>query len=731
MRLFKKIIPITLCFVSLVAQAQISHGGLPLPENLDAGPCLRRGGSQTVHMPAFDVEQLRREDSLPGNNIGGLRFAYAFDVDFTPENSGTVYHLKDGRDVWRLHIVSEGAYSLNLIFDEYHLDESSQLFIYTPDRNTILGSFTAENNSGCGVLATAPVPGDEVVVELIAPKDSENRLKIGNVNHDYRGLKSLPVAGSSRECQVDASCAGLHEQQARSSVAIIVAGTEYCSGTMVNNTSNDGAPLMVSSAHCLYEELGVVDESLAQRCVFFFNYERPHCHAEINGTLEMSVSGADVVFCNASSDALVLTLRKSPPIDYRVYYAGWNATRSVETGAYSFHHPGSDMRKISVEEDTPYLSTFEMNDIFDENVHWMVDRWEVGIMEGGSSGAGLFDLEDRLLGGLSGGDTKESCYNPGYDAFWAISEVWGRGLDKCLDPKGSGSVVYDGCEAHVIPCTRVTNWNEGETIHEVSEYEQYAAGHNNKGIVEYAEKFHVEENSSALYGVYIAPWIGVYSEEDTVLLRVYRGDSTPEDVLCEEIISLTNTSIVRRSSTFKEVTVEDWAKRDCYYRLKQPLVVDSSFFVGVRLVKSPNNKFALCHTEEKLDGKNTAFFKDLSGWHSFEDAHPYYKHPTSLFIEPVVQVGGAKYIGLEDHLSGDLGSIVTPNPVEDVLSVRFPSSRNVLYYELVDLNGRVVRKVTVGRSEDELSFHMDVPSGVYLLRVVCDSSAETLRVIKR
>ena len=81
-------------------------------------------------MPAFDVEELRREDSLAGNNIGGIRFAYAFDVDYTPENSGARYHLKDGRDVWRLHIVSEGAYSLNLIFDEYQLDDSSQLFIY-------------------------------------------------------------------------------------------------------------------------------------------------------------------------------------------------------------------------------------------------------------------------------------------------------------------------------------------------------------------------------------------------------------------------------------------------------------------------------------------------------------------------------------------------------------------------------------------------------------------------
>ncbi len=730
MRLFKKIIYIALCSVSLVAQAQISHGGLPLPKDLDAGPCLR-SGSEIVRMPAFDVEELRREDSLAGNNVGGIRFAYAFDVDYTPENSGARYHLKDGRDVWRLHIVSEGAYSLNLIFDEYQLDDSSQLFIYTPDRSAILGSFTAENNSDCGVLATAPVPGDEVVVELITPRNSGSRLRVGNVNHDYRGLKYFPTAGSSQDCQVDASCRGIHEQQSRSSVVIIVAGTEYCSGTMLNNTSNDGVPLLVTAAHCLYKEMGQVDESRAQRSVFFFNFERPHCHEEITGSLEMSISGADVAFSSTSSDALVMKLRRCLPIDYRVYFAGWNATRELGAGAYSFHHPNSDMRKISEEEDSPYLGTFLVDDIFDSNIHWIVDQWESGIMEGGSSGAALFDAKDLVVGALSGGDTKESCYRPGYDAFWAFSETWERGLKDCLDPTGTGRNVCEGKETHLFPCTRVTNWNDGESIHRVSSYEQFAAGHNNKGIVEYAEEFHLPEKSSVLYGVYLAPWQGVYSDRDTVLLRVYRGDSLPGEVLCQEAIAISNTAVARRSGVFEEREVSLWSMRDCYYRLKQPLRVDSSFFVGLKLVSSPTNKFALCHTEEKLDGKNTAYFKDASGWHTFDSAHPYYKQPTSLYIEPVLQVGGSSAIAVDDHLADGPASIAVPNPVEDVVTVRFPSSRTVLCYELVDMAGRLARKVHVEKSAEELSFRMDVPSGIYFLRMVFESSTETLRLVKK
>lgn len=730
MRLFKKIITIAVGFMSWVAQAQISHGGMPLPETIDAGPCLRKG-SEVVRMPAFDVEEMRREDSLEGNKIGGLRFAYAFTVDYTPSNSGVHYRLKDGRDVWRLRIISEGAYSLNLIFDDYQLDEASQLFIYTPDRSTIRGSFTSENNSSHGVLATAPVPGDEVVVELITPKESTSRLRLGSVNHDYRGLKYLPTTGTSQECQMDASCMGIHEQQARSSVTIIVAGTEYCSGNMVNSTADDDAPLLVTAAHCLYKEVGEIDESMAQKSVFFFNFERPHCRTDISGSLELSVSGADVVFSNVSTDVMVMRLRRVPPIDYRVYFAGWNATRNLGTGAYSFHHPSSDVRKISIEEDTPYLSTFKVDDLFDPNIHWMVDRWETGIMEGGSSGAGLFDAEDRIVGVLSGGDTKESCYRTGYDAFGAFSETWDRGLKNHLDPANSGQTIYDGRESCQIPCTRVTNWHDGETIHYVSDYEQFAAGHNNKGIVEYAERFRLDEKTSVLYGVYITPWQGTYSEKDTVMLRIYRGDSLPDYLLSQEVISMANPIITRRSSSFEESQVKQWTMRDCYYRLKQPLVVDSTFFVGLKLVASPTSKFALCHTEEKLDGQNTAYFKDTSGWHSFDDAHPYYKEPTSLLIEPVVQVGGNAIISVTDYSAEEPASIVLPNPVEEMVTVRFPFARRVLYYEWIDMEGRVVNKVNVDKTGDELSRRMDFPSGIYFLRLVYDSATETLRVVKK
>ena len=55
----------------------------------------------------------------------------------------------------------------------------------------------------------------------------------------------------------------------------------------------------------------------------------------------------------------------------------------------------------------------------------------------------------------------------------------------------------------------------------------------------------------------------------------------------------------------------------------------------------------------------------------------------------------------------------------------------VLYYELIDMEGRVVRKKNVGKSAEGLSLRMDLHSGVYLLRLIYESSTETLRIVKK
>ena len=114
---------IGICFLTIYpGQAQISHGGQPLPLTVTKSAT----EDWFVELPPFDLEEQLRIDSLEATDFrNGYRFAYKFMTDYTPENSGTRFTLSDGTRVWRLGIRSQGALSLNLLFNSYHVPEGA------------------------------------------------------------------------------------------------------------------------------------------------------------------------------------------------------------------------------------------------------------------------------------------------------------------------------------------------------------------------------------------------------------------------------------------------------------------------------------------------------------------------------------------------------------------------------------------------------------------------------
>lgn len=723
-----------LALCAVASRAQISHGGYPMADHLEGATTLRSSSSEVVRMPAIDSSAINSTE-VAAERSGSTRcrsgrFAYAFPVDYTPENAGSTYRLADGRQVWRLHIISEGAYSLNLIFDQYELDALSQLFLYAPDRSVVLGAFTAENNSSKAILATAPIEGDEVVVELITPPHSTTKLRLGSVNHDYRGLRKLPTAGNAKYCEVDGCQVDGHELEMRSSVLYIIDGTDYCSGNVVNNTKNDGTPYVITSAHCLFDRRDNFIEEKAARSVFFFNFNKPHCFDKVKGTTEMSVAGAEVAFSLVSSDALLLRLSDRPPLDYEVYYAGWNATSQFTPPFYCLHHPNSDMLKISVEEDQVYLGSFDYDNLFLPNKHWVVDNWESGIMEAGSSGSALFDSKGRIIGSLSGGATTESCESPGYDTYWAMSVAWTEGLSEILAPGDGTQRACAGMEANVNPCRRVTNWSEADTIHEMIAYEEYAAGHNKSGLTEYAERFRTGSPQSVLYGIHFIPYQGTNSSNFPLSLRVYRGDETPGEMILEEPLYLTATEYNRTALQMEEKSLTSWAKKENYYRLSHPILVDSTFFVAVKLDDGGQSDFALCHTEELAGRRNTAYFKEGDQWKPFEGNHPYYPYATSLMMEAEMQVD-CSVISVARNEAEEETSVLLTNPVTDRAAVRLSSASKYLACELYDIRGERMAMVDVTADSDRLEFDVKAAPGLYVLRLLYDTHVESIKLVKR
>ncbi len=447
-KLFTSILMIGLSIFFQSLNAQISQGGLP-PSFKQAD----KSALSTIEymkMPYVDVEALRAEDVY--NDLikdQPWRFGKDLYVDYNPGNSGTWDALEDGGRIWRLGITSKGALSINLTFDKYRLPDGAKLFIYTPDRSQVIGAFTSYNNQDDGYFATTLVEGESVIIEYHEPRevDFPGELNLWRVVHGYRGFdKFLKAFGASGYCNVNAACpqGDPYRKQIRS-VALLILGEYACSGALINNTNNDGTPLLLTAAHC-YKP----GETSATTAVFRFNWQSPTCSNPSTSPSYNSMSGAVERARFTTSDFWLMELNQTPPEEYNVYYSGWNRTTalSIPGTVFCIHHPLADIKKISwstlgVNATGYYGTTGPQTD------HWRVASWSDGTTtEKGSSGSPLYDPNGRIIGQLHGGDA--ACDNTLPDWYGNLGYSWTGGgtnssrLSNWLDPSGTGVTTLDG-----------------------------------------------------------------------------------------------------------------------------------------------------------------------------------------------------------------------------------------------------------------------------------------------
>ena len=308
---------IALTMVASTAHSQISAGGEPVSFSKSA-----RAFVQTVTMPEVNVAAYLAEDQRDGKDVP-YRFGAPIDVQYDLNNSGTWETLADGSKIWRLHIVSEGAYSLNLLFDEFWLPEGGQLFLYNADRSWVIGAFTSANNKEHREFSTAPTKGDEVTLEYFqpAPVAETAVIKISRVVHAYQnlfdigGVNEIFNFGDAGSCNNNVNCpvgAGWEDQIRSVAMILTGGGFRICSGSMVNNVRRNGTPYFLTANHCLGGEA---------TWIFMWNYQSPGC-ANVDGPTWMTVQGSTRRANYSTSDFALLELTEAPPDSYLVYYAG-------------------------------------------------------------------------------------------------------------------------------------------------------------------------------------------------------------------------------------------------------------------------------------------------------------------------------------------------------------------------------------------------------------------------
>ena len=420
--------------VLTICLAQVSTPSTPKSFYIDENIPL-----STVTLPSFDVDQFLIEDDneMRSGDTKPYRFANPISVNLNMNNAGIWTELEDGSMVWMLEFESVGAFSLNIIYDIFDIPDGAEFFVYSDDREMVLGAFTSFNHKPHGGFSTAPVKGDKIILEYNQPSNAEfnGYISISTIAHDYRNVffNEERGYGDSGSCNNNVACSvGDDWRDEIRSVAMILTsgGSRLCTGSLINNATQDLSPYFLTANHCLGGN---------NSWIFMFNYESPQCSNQ-NGPTNMTVSGSSLLASSSTSDVALLLLNETPPQDYNVHYAGWDVSGSTPSIPVGIHHPSGDIKKIS----------FDYDNASSSGNYWDVDSWDDGTTEPGSSGSPLFDGQThRIIGQLYGGVA--SCTNFGYDTYGKTSVSWNLGLSDYLDPNNTGLSYIDGIDAIDLP----------------------------------------------------------------------------------------------------------------------------------------------------------------------------------------------------------------------------------------------------------------------------------------
>jgi hypothetical protein len=612
-------------FFSFRCLGQVSYGGLPASFN-----SLKSLKTElpVIEMATVNNFELQQQDAQSREPYKKYRFAKSFDVDISPDNAG-VWSEANGMKIWRVAIRSRGAYSLNILFDKAILPTGASIFIYSPDHQILRGAFNANNEQSSGMLPIYPLPGDEIVVEYNEPTyvSAGRELHISKVNHDYKNAIGTRPLGEAGTCNMDVYCwdAMVMNKEKQAVVQLVIAGTDLCTGTLVNNTKRDKTPYLITAGHCI---LTATD---AQKTVFSFNYESPFCGkgGSTNGYADQTMTGSILRARSDSLDFALVELEMLPPPEYRPYYVGWDHSTTVPPLTRAIHHPKGDVKKVSIDNDPPGTSNYNSGGHV-ANSFWWIKKWDIGTTEAGSSGGPLFNNANMLIGSLTGGTA--TCDHSTDDYFsmmhyqWDFTSMPSRQLKKWLDPINTAEIVIEAMDPYTSSsaCNQFSDVvpDEKYQIAKVTNGRGYISGHNSYKITNYAQIFNqTDKTTLSAFSVGFAKAItGVNNSNSTVEFQIYKiNENTGLPGVVLKSIQMPIKSLKTQAMNFVV--------------LDHPLEIAGKYFIGYSInYNNSSDTVAVFHSVPRTStDKNRAYCIVDGSWQPFYWV-PEFNVKTSLLI---------------------------------------------------------------------------------------------------
>jgi len=338
----------------------------------------------------------------------------------------------DGGGIARLVVSSQDAKALRVALDVSAFPDGAELrFVGSANPGYVVYSVGAaeirKTQRESGSYWTPITEGAEQIIEVYLPPGTNpagTRISVDAASHIFAtpslGFKDATLAKASGTCNRDVICES--QTTAFTNIKNSVAWMQFqsfcdsnrpstlvsclCTGTLVNDGDvSTQTPYFYSANHCI----GTQTEASTLNTIW--GYERATCGGSGSApTNNVVAGGADLLFGQESTDALLLKLRQSPPAG--AYFAGWDAnTLSTGTALTSIHHPQGDPKKVTLGQVVGF-GTLSGNSVPSGN--FITAGWTSGTTEFGSSGSAIFTQSNNeyfLRGGLYGGSA--ACSNSG------------------------------------------------------------------------------------------------------------------------------------------------------------------------------------------------------------------------------------------------------------------------------------------------------------------------------
>src|SRR5262245_3280228 len=389
------------------------NGGMRTRADTDL-PSVRYGSHIDLNQPSVTLAPLdARSLTLEPNQIGVNR-----PVEVSPNTRAQKFVNADGSQVIVLVIKSSGASGLGVHFRNFALADGEEVYVYGAGADGIVfGPFTNKGPWGSGEFWSGTVDGDTVVIEFYEKPDENGRaFDIFELSHILTELDwRLQYQPDVLNCEVDASCNRVSENDAVGRIVFNNNGPRVCTGTLLNNLAQDHAPYFLTANHC------VNTQAIAQTVEVYWFYQTTSCNSGVLGSWVHSPPGASLLATQSSNDFGLLRLQNNAPAG--AIFSGWTAApQPIGTSVFGLHHPDGfippSINSFLRRADGSIRST---NNVCGASglVNGYGASWTSGAAEPGSSGSGLFTLHGhRIVGVLSCGPVPPTCSSsPSYSKF--------------------------------------------------------------------------------------------------------------------------------------------------------------------------------------------------------------------------------------------------------------------------------------------------------------------------